>query len=362
MNRFMSTSGNKGVILAVLTLLVISLAGGLLLTGCSGITETPTEMPVEFKIAFWGPPELPISQVAREWADMIEEQSEGRIKFTFYWSESLVKSTDTWKAIETGVTDIGYYVLGFGNDPRLHALNGFTSLPFMGWKDMSMATDIYHQMLPAFPELEAEFENTKLLWLCNMPPTQIHSVNHEIRVPADYNGVKVIASGILSDIAVNAGASSITMAPPDWGMSLERGLVESVMVHWPAIVGYGLVPEFPYHTDFGEAGVSMAMHGMWINELSWNDLAPDLQQIILNNSPWIQEKYMSIDKSEITKAINQARELDHTFTVLSDEEIEQWKQTAESVTIEWIEEMESMGLPGQAVYDEAKHLISEYRP
>jgi TRAP-type C4-dicarboxylate transport system substrate-binding protein len=347
----------------LLCFLPLLLTGSIVLGGCAEKAPGPTtEGPIELKVSTWGPPELPISKVNEEWAEIIEKQSGGRVKFTFYWEQSLVKASDTWKAIQTGITDIGYYVLGFSDDPTLHALNGFTSLPFMGWEDMQMATDIYHEIFPKFPELEAEFKGTKLLWICNMPPNQIHSVNNEVRVPADYQGMKVITSGGLAKIAANAGAATITsMGPSDWKISLERGLAESIMVHWPAISGYDLIPLFNYHTDFGDAGISMAMHGMWANETVWNKLPEDIQKIILDNSPWIEDKYISIDEAEIVKATNEAKKLGHTFATLNQDEIEEWKKTAESVTLQWIEETEDMGLPARAVYDEVKRLIREYK-
>ena len=347
---------------SIIVLSISILIASLVLLGCGKTSPIVTsEEPIELKISTWGPSELPISKINQEWADKIEQQSNGRVKFTFYWAESLVKANDTWKAIQTGITDIGYWVLGFGDDPKLHILNSFTGLPFMGWEDMKMATDIYHEIFPKFPELEAEFEGTKLLWLCNMPPNQIHSVNKEIRFPADFQEVKVITSGRLADIAASAGAATITdMGPPDWRLSLERNLSESMMVHWPAISGYDLIPLFNYHTDFGKAGMNMAMHGMWINEEVWNNLPTDIQDIILDNSPWIQNRYISIDEAEIVKAESKAQELGHSLITLSPEEIEEWENTAQSVTLEWIEDLEAMGLPAQSIYDEVKRLIGEY--
>ncbi len=343
-----------------LTLLLTGLA---VLGGCAENAPQPTvEKPLELKVSTWGPSQLPISKVNEEWAEIIEEQSGGRVKFTFYWGQSLVKASDTWKAIQTGMTDIGYFVIGFGEDPALHALNGFTGLPFMGWEDMQMATDIYHEIFPKFPELEAEFEGTRLLWICSMPPNQIHMVNREVRIPADYKGIKVITSGRLAEIATNAGATPITsVGPPDWETSLETGLADSIMVHWSAVSGYGLIPLFHYHTDFGDAGISMGMHGMWANEVVWNKLPEDIREIILGNSSWIEEKYISIDEAEIVKAINEAKKLGNTFSTLNDEEIEEWRKTAESVTLAWMEEVEDMGLPARAVYDEVKRLISDYK-
>lgn len=343
--------------------LMLLLTGLAVLGGCADNSLSPTiEEPIELKVSTWGPPQLPISKANKEWAEMIEERSGGRVSFNFYWNQSLVKASDTWKAIQTGIADIGYYVIGFNEDPGLHALNGFTGLPFMGWEDMHMATDIYHEIFPKFPELDAEFKDTKLLWICSMPPNQIHTVNKEVRVPADYRGIKVITSGRLAEIATNTGAAPLTsMGPPDWEKSLETGLADSIMVHWSAVNGYGIIPLFKYHTDFGDAGISMGMHGMWANEDVWNKLPEDIREIILGNSSWIEERYISIDEAEIIKAIDEARRLDNTFSTLDEDEMEEWRKTAESVTLKWIEEVEDEGLPARAVYDEVKRLIGEYK-
>jgi TRAP-type C4-dicarboxylate transport system substrate-binding protein len=331
--------------------------------GCIENSVTPTiEEPIELKVSTWGPPQLPISKVNQDWAKRIEEICGGKVKFTFYWDQSLVKASDTWKAIQTGITDIGYYVIGFTEDPELHALNGFTGLPFIGWKDMKMATDIYHEILPKFPELEAEFKGTKLLWVCSMPPNQIHTANNEVRVPADYRGNKVITSGWLVQIAINAGADPITsVGPPDWETCLKTGLADSIMVHWAAIHGYDVIPLLKYHTVFGDAGINMGMHGMWANEKKWNELPEDVKKAILSNSSWIEEKYISIDEAEIVNAVDEARRLGHTFSFLSEDEIEEWEKNAESVTSKWIEEVEGIGLPARAVYEEVKRLISDYK-
>jgi TRAP-type C4-dicarboxylate transport system substrate-binding protein len=347
----------------LIVFIVILLTGATVLGGCA---EAPpasvTEKPIELKVATWGPPQLPISLANKEWAERIEEQSGSRVKFNFYWDQSLVKAGDTWTAIQTGITDIGYFVIGFGEDQASPALNGFTGLPFMGWEDMRMATDIYHDVFPRFPELEAEFEGTRLLWICSMPPNLIHSVNNEVRIPEDIKGLRVITSSRLAQLAANAGSAPITsIGPPDWKSSLEKGLADSIMVHWSAIYGYNIIPLFNYHTDFGDAGISMGMHGMWANEAAWNKLPVDIQDIILENSAWLEEKIISIDEAEMVKAINEAKKLGHTFSVLSLNEIEAWKKIAKSITDEWIKEVEDMGLPARAVYDEVKKLIGEYR-
>jgi TRAP-type C4-dicarboxylate transport system substrate-binding protein len=349
----------KRYLLVILIWLVSGLA---VLGGCVESSVTPAiEEPIELKVSTWGPPELPISKVNEEWAKRIEEMCGGKVKFTFYWDQSLVKASDTWKAIQTGITDIGYYVIGFTEDPELQALNGFTGLPFIGWKDMKMATDIYHEILPKFPELEAEYNGTKLLWACAMPPNQIHTANNEVRIPADYMGNKVITSGWLAELAANVGAAPVTsVGPPDWETCLKTGLADSIMVHWPAIHGYGVIPLLKYHTDFGEAGISMGMHGMWANEKRWNELPEDVKEAILSNSSWIEEEYISIDETEIANAIDEARGLGHTFSVLNEDELDEWRKAAEPITTKWLEEVEGMGLPAHAVYDEVKRLISDY--
>ena len=96
-----------------LILLVILTVSGAIITGCS--TEEPTPVPaptpsptpapapatgqtIELTFAYWTPTQMPppiewdpYDYVNTQWIEAIEAQTDGRVKFTYYPAETLVK-------------------------------------------------------------------------------------------------------------------------------------------------------------------------------------------------------------------------------------------------------------------------------
>src|SRR5215475_7903698 len=56
----------------------------------------------------WGP-----SNALQPWVKKVEEASKGRIKIDVYPSQTLVKGPDMWKAVRSGIVDIGWCFQGY---------------------------------------------------------------------------------------------------------------------------------------------------------------------------------------------------------------------------------------------------------
>lgn len=320
--------------------------------------ESPAE-PIELKVSSWNPAQLPLAQlIEKQWGKMVEEKSGGRVKLTFYWSGSLVAFKDTYRATQTGITDIGHWVLG--TIPGLHSLNEFTSLPLIGWDNTFTATKVYHEMQTKFPELNAEFEGLKNVFSMAMPANQIHLTKKTARVPDDLRGMKIIGAAGWSDFINTVGAVAVFKGPQDYYLSLQKGLVEGAFQHWAVIDGFKLTELFATHTEAGDAGFGLIMHGFWMNQDVWNKLPPDIQKVFMECKGWVEQAILKLDEGIIVKARTKAKEMGHPVIRLTPQERELWVKTTEPLRQKWIADMEAKGLPGKAVYKEAQRLIKKY--
>jgi TRAP-type mannitol/chloroaromatic compound transport system substrate-binding protein len=100
------------------------------------------------------PPMIPIAKLAQNWGKMIKEKSGGRVKFTCYWSRSLMAQQEIFKSVQTGVVDVSYYPLS----PNFQPLSYFAYLPLMGFTSMSQGTEIYHKIYDQFPAIRDEYK------------------------------------------------------------------------------------------------------------------------------------------------------------------------------------------------------------
>jgi TRAP-type C4-dicarboxylate transport system substrate-binding protein len=248
----------------------------------------------------------------------------------------------------------------FGLISGLHPLNEFNSLPLLGWDSMGTGTKVYHEMRKKFPQLDAEFKGVKLLWACFMPAYHFHFSKKVVRLPEDVRGLKLLAGGAWTDFANALGFVGIGKGPPDWYMSIQKGLVDGQFVHWPAAQAFKVIELCSSHTLAGEAGFGMQMQAMFMNTEVWNKLPADIHQVFMDLQPWAQNEIIKMDIAEAAKGEAQARKLGHKMIELTPDEIQLWTKATAPARDKWIADMEAKGLPGKAVYDEAKSLIAKY--
>ena len=317
-----------------------------------------TAKPMELKVATWNPEHIAPSQIVQKWAKMVEERSGGKVKFAFYWASSLAKLQDNFRATQTGIADIGMWVVGAVSG--LTPLNEYISLPFLGFKDTPTVLKVYNEMRRRIPELDAEYKGLRNLYTYPMPPYHFHMTKKIVRVPEDIRGLKIMADANSTDFLNTLGAVSVSKGPADWYMSLQKGLVEGILNHWAVVDAFKLEELVTEHIQPGYAGVNSLMLGWWINGDSWSKLPPEAQKAMIDVQPEIEK--LSLDTSLKLQSIGQekAREAGHEIIELTPEEVQQWIKASEPVREKWIADMEAKGKPGRAVYEEAKRLIAQF--
>lgn len=328
------------------------------LSFCTSLHAESKANPVELKVATWNSAQLPPSKLTQKWAKMVEERSGGKVKLIFYFSGTLVSMNDTYRAMQTGLIDIGMWVIGI--IPGLHPLNEYISLPFMGWNDSTTALKVYHEMQLRFPELDAEFKGLKNIYTYAMPAYHIHTTKKIVRVPDDIDGMKMLADATSSDFLHTLGAVTVSKGPADWFMSLQRGLVDGQLLHWAAVDGLKLEELFANHTQAGPAGLWFVFTGWWMNMNTWNNLPPEVQKAFVDLQPWVEQEHLKLSLELEKKAQDAAKKMGHKIINLTPEEIELWAKETVSVREKWIANMEEKGKPGRAIYEESLRLINQY--
>ena len=120
-------------------------------------TQTPAK-PIELRFSDHNPPTGRISvKYIEPWAREIEKATNGRVKVTMYFGETLNKGTESIPAVMGGITDIAWVVHGFY--PGKFPLSDVMTLPFIG-------------------ALEAEYQGKKLA------PAAINSIIFQERLPS----------------------------------------------------------------------------------------------------------------------------------------------------------------------------------
>jgi TRAP-type C4-dicarboxylate transport system substrate-binding protein len=314
--------------------------------------------PIELKCADWNPPISAVAKIHQRWADMIEQKSGGRLKIKLYFSESLAKSTEVLKATQTGVADLTYYVVG--TDRHITPLSMVTRLPFLGMPSMSVATSIWMELYNKFPEIQKEWRGVRIVSPASLPADFMHFTKKDIRVPSDIKGLRVICRGEWPTVLKNLGAGPVEMPIGEWYMSLERGVADGIITHFPVTYTTKILELLKHHTMLSEGTVSIAMSLFLMNLDVWNKLPRDLQKIVEEAGVWQREEIIKSDEGEQERIINQAKTtMGHTFSYLKPEEDQLWiKLGGIPIYEKWIADNEANG-PAKKIFEETKRLLKQ---
>ena len=353
------------VVLAVLFALVV-------VTGCSNKQadnqvnnqvdneEVDEQKVFEVRFNHTTPEVTSTNQVILAWAERIEEKSNGRIKFTHYWSNSLIPdATEIPRGVASGVADMSW--MAITNIPGNMTLE-LLLLPGLAWPSLEAGTEIYGQMLEEFEVLQEEYTSLgmKLYTQFRGGPAHLYTTKKFVKTPDDIKGMRFIASGFYSDIVNQLGATPMTLGPGDWYTSTERGMVDGMIAALGVINAFNLTPLMKNIAIMGDSGLAMELYVLVMNPDFYNSLPSDLQALFDEEEPALREGLVQNQKDTNAYVLKTAEELGHTITRLTADEVQVWIDKCLPLHEEVIKRHEAKGKPARKVYDRMLELISSY--
>ncbi len=327
-------------------------------TTSASSTTTSTQV-YELKWAEWSPVAV---NHADEIIKDIETRSGGRIKITLYEAQSLLQRNDHYRGVQTGVADVGRYVIGMaaGADP----LNSIVTLPGLVYPTRIAGGAIYSELRNRFPELDQEYEKAGLKWIPMgpMPGSQIGLTSKKVvNIPSDVAGMRLITDPSWFPYLTSVGAVPQEVSTPDWYSALEKGMAEGLVTGLPVMNAYKITGLFNAYGLFGEVGLGSQFCGFFVNLKTWNSLPPDLQEVITG----ALERTLFRDDQRDLKAIDEivagAVQQGKVVTNVSSSNIQPWIDAAKSIVDDKVAKLGAAGQPNaRQIYDYTVQLIKSY--
>lgn len=277
--------------------------------------------------------------------DEVTEKSDGRVVFNVYPSNSLISIPEMPDALRDGVADIA--VIPSINYPSMLAYNAeLIGLPFIGIHDSYQACDLWLAMYEAFPELQEEWDNIggHVWYTYATPGYNLYTISkdNEIRTPEDLAGYQIMTGKTqwLNFIDANGGAG-IQAAPTVYYENLEKGVADGVIQSYGTVRVFGCLELIHAATEFGESGSYYDMFFITISQQTWDSFPDDIKAIFdevnAENIATVQENDRSME--DLANARLEAPE-DMNTTVLSDEEIQVWKDAFAPINEDYLKFLE----------------------
>jgi TRAP-type mannitol/chloroaromatic compound transport system substrate-binding protein len=280
------------------------------------------------------PESLP-GRIFLQFVEDVETNSGGRIDIEDFMSSSVVKSVETFDAASTGILDGDMTGAAYqtGKDPAFQFLGdvmgGYDDpMQMHGWLNEGGGREIAD-------ELYANY-NMYLVGFWGQVPESLSSTK-PLAGPEDLKNWKFRSPpGMETEIFERLGASPIVMDFGEVFTALTTGIVDGAdyaALNTNRSVGlYDIAKHATY-----PGWHSMPSDHLAINLDKWNELPPDLQQVITDA---LEKAAMDIAEQSLVENEQAAKELAAEGVTLhdwSDEDVKEYREFAQSVWLEWAE-------------------------
>lgn len=294
------------------------------------------------------------------WAEKVEADSNGRIKVEIYPAMQLGgKPPALYDQIRDGVIDCGWALPAYtpGRFPESEAFE----LPFM----TTMSAEASSRAAWEFTEkyLMERMGDIHLMAVHVHGPGVIHKKGDPIMSTADFDGLKLRGpSRQANKLLETLGATPVGMPVPAFPESLSKGIVDGGVIPWEIVPPLKVHELADSHTQIGGDRALYNTFFLWgMNRNTYDSLPDDLKAVIdansgLQASAWAgraMDQGDGLGEEVVAGTDNKIHTLDDATTA-------ELRKIGEELTAAWITEMEDKGLPGAAMVEDAKMLVTKH--
>ncbi len=342
----------------------------MILTGCQPSATTsnppatttpyiPYTEPVTLTFAYHAPSQSSLARALIEpWAADIEKASEGKIKITRYPGATLVKASDAYDAVATGLCDIAQ--VDTEETPGRFPVAGLNSLYFF-MPSTSVAGIVSHEILNKYA-VNNELKEVKLLNVVALHPAQWFGTK-QAKVLTDLKGLRIRASGQIESSCIDAlGGVPVNLSTADLSSALDKGTVDGCFFTYSGSMAFALRV---VSTNCTEANAQVRSHLFLMNKDKYNKLPTDLKKIIDQfATPEVSLKYNQLHEAALAEPrgmVATGFEMDGSpIYVLPEDERAKWKAAVKPAWDQWVKDVTAKGIDGAAVMIDTLALIEKY--
>ena len=193
----------------------------------------------------------------KPWMEKLAKQSNGKIKITPYYSNSLTPMPEKFNSTVDGIADISEGLV-FVNPGRF-PMSEMLMLPELGLDTAERAGKAWWHLYKTMPAMQKEYKGVKMLFLHASPKMMLATKNKEIKTVEDMKGLKVWAPGRTPAKTAKAlGMTPVGLAPGEVYLALDKGVIDACWADFEILVArrfyevtkYQITNLYMNHTPF----------------------------------------------------------------------------------------------------------------
>jgi len=292
------------------------------------------------------------------WARKVEADSGSRIRIDIFPSMQLGGApAQLFDQARDGFADIVWAVPG--NTPGRFAKIEVFELPFTVSRRALVNSKALQDYAAA--NLQDEFREVHPLAFSCRDHGVFHA-NRTIRTIEDIKGLRLhVASRLAGEAVQVLGARGLSVPIPQVPMAIAGRVIDGCLDPWDVVPILRLNDAFKAHTDFADSSLSTTTFVLAMNKASYDRLPRDLKIVIDNNSGQVAAGMAgAMWDLEAKTVAESARDRGDPITLLTAEEVVQWRKATEPVIAAWLKQMKERKIDGGKLMANARVLLAKY--
>jgi len=246
------------------TLVSLSLVA---LTGLVGTAQAQTVLTV----SSWLPPTHTASMAQKEWCDLLEANTQGRIKCNIL-PRGVSPAPGTYDAVKNGLADLSYTVHGY--TPGRFVIPQMAELPFLGNSSETISI-AFSRITSKHPEVAAEHPGVKVLTLFTHGPGIVFNTKRPIAKVDDLAGLKFrVGGGMVNDMSKALGMNVTLKPAPDSYELLSSGVMDGTLFPAESTESFKIDKIIKHATTF-PGGLYNTSFVFMMNQAKYEKLSPE---------------------------------------------------------------------------------------
>jgi TRAP-type C4-dicarboxylate transport system substrate-binding protein len=313
--------------------------------GNEGFAETPE---VSLMLTQHDPDNSLPGQYCHAWADLVYQQSKGRIEVVVNNGGSLAKPTESLDKVKDGAVDLAWGLQSFY--PGQFPMSDGLSLPYLPYTSAAQASEIMMDIWENSDLLKTDtgYEGTKVILIRSNCDAPITTAKKKLESTGDLNGMTIRASAApLVNWLSEFGATGKGCPINELYQNLQNGAFDGAVTDWHGIESFRLYDNCAKY--FADEQVQYNTYYFLMNQGKYDSLSDENKAVIDACSGQAALDLMKGEwdnmKETTTKSITDAG---GEVYKLSDAEHQKLVDAADKSNKQWISENSDAG---QQLYD-----------
>jgi C4-dicarboxylate-binding protein DctP len=270
-----------------------------------------------------------------------------QIKWNKAFGGTIAKTRGVLDSLQYDLADIGIVTTPYHPDKV-----PFYNLPYVTplvTADIGLVARTMSALVDRYPVLAEQWHDYKQVYLTTAGSIDTYQVitNFPARRLEDFSGRKIAGVGLNMRYIAGLDASPVNSGISDWYNNLATGLVDGIIGWAEGSIAYRLYEVAPYMVDVRLGAVTSK--SINVNARTWARLPDEVKIVLREAAADYRDELAAEAKRRAVRSRITFTEKGGEIIELSPEQRQAWADGLPNIAKDWADEMESRGLPGNAI-------------